>query len=293
MTTRRQFLQQSAVLSAAAFIDPTELFKKNKGLGIQLYTVRSEVTKDLANSLAQIANAGYSNVELFGYNNRNFFGKSVAEMAALLKQYNLKSPSGHYMLQDFMFNETYNWDSWKYLVEDSKTLGHKYIVIPWIPEPQRTTDNIKRIADRLNKGAEIAKDAGMCAAYHNHDFEFKKMEGDMTGLDYLLKNTDPKHVKFELDIYWVVFAGLNPIDLFNKYPGRFTMWHVKDMEAGQNGAKGQSCEVGKGIINWKEIYAARKTSGLEIPYVEQEAYRHPVFECIKTSADYMKANKLI
>jgi sugar phosphate isomerase/epimerase len=91
----------------------------------------------------------------------------------------------------------------------------------------------------------------------------------------------------------VVFAGLNPIDLFNKYPGRFTMWHVKDMESGQNGGKGQSCEVGKGVINWKEIYAARKTSGLEIPYVEQEAYRHPVFECIKTSADYLKANKLI
>lgn len=295
MTTRRQFIYQSALLAAATTIDKTELYKKQKALGIQLYTVRDEVAKNLDNTIAQVAAAGYTHVELYGYNpkDRKFFGRSVKEMSDLLKKNKLQTPSGHYLLTDMLYDETYNWDSWKYVIEDSKTLGHQYVVIPWLDPSHRNAETFKRVAERLNKGGELSKTAGLTTAYHNHDFEFAKIMGEETAWEYLLKNTDPKLVQFEMDIYWVYFAKSNPLDWFKKYPGRFPLWHVKDMEAGTTEKPiGQSCEVGKGIINFKEAFDNKKLSGLKCAFVEQEAYRSPVFECIKTSADYMKKNFL-
>jgi sugar phosphate isomerase/epimerase len=295
MTTRRQFIYQSAVLAAASVIDKNELFKKQKGAGIQLYTVRDEVAKNLDNAVAQVAAAGYTQVEMYGYNpkDRKFFGRPVKEIAALLKKNKLKTPSGHYLLADMLYDENYNWDSWKYTLEDAKTLGHQYVVIPWLDPAHRTADIFKRLAERLNKGGEISKAAGLITGYHNHDFEFAKIMGEETPWEYLLKNTDPSLVKFEMDIYWVYYAKSTALEWFKKYPGRFPLWHVKDMEAGTaEKPMGQSCEVGNGIINFREAFDNKALAGLKCPFVEQEAYRKPVFECIKTSADYMKKNFL-
>lgn len=291
MITRREFLQQSSIITAALMVNKTDLFKMHTDLGLQLYTVRDEI-KNLENALKQIAVAGYTNIEMFGYNNRQFFGKTVQQMADLLKQNNLKTNSGHYGLADMLHAKEYNWDSWKYLLEDAKTLGQQYITIPYLDDKHRTADDFKRVAERLNKGGELSKAAGLTTAYHNHNFEFVK-EGDTTMYEILLNNTDPKFVKFEMDLYWVAYADQNPVDWFKKYPGRFPMWHIKDMEAATVAApKGQTCPVGEGIINWKEIFAAKKIAGLEYTFVEQEQYRKPVFDCIKISADYMKKNLL-
>ena len=291
MSTRRKFIQQSSLMAAVLMVDKSGLFKMHKELGIQLYTVRNEV-KDLDNALKQIAAAGYTNVELFGYNKRTYFGRSIKEMSELLEKYQLKSPSGHYGLSDMMYDTDYNWDSWKYLMDDAKTLGHKYVVIPYIDDKHRTMDIFKRVAERLNKGGEISKKSGIITGYHNHDFEFKPIDG-MVPYELLLKNTEPELVKFEMDLYWVKHAEQNPLDWFKKYPGRFPLWHLKDMEASTAGkTKGQTCEVGKGIINWKEIFAHQTKAGLDYAFVEQEQYTHPVFECIKISADYVKKNLL-
>lgn len=291
MVTRREFLQQSSIMAAALMVNKTDLFKMHKDLGLQLYTVRDEV-KDLENALKQISAAGYTNIEMFGYNNRQFFGKTVKQMADLLKQNNLKTASGHYGLSDMLHAKDYNWDSWKYLLEDAKILGQKYVTIPYLDDKHRTSDDFKRIAERLNKGGELSKAAGLTTAYHNHDFEFVKENG-VSMYEMLLNNTDPELVKFEMDLYWVVSAGENPLDWFKKYPGRFPMWHIKDKEASTAAApKGQTCPVGEGIINWKEIFTAKKLAGLDYAFVEQEQYRKPVFECIKISADYMKKNLL-
>jgi sugar phosphate isomerase/epimerase len=224
--------------------------------------------------------------ELYGYNKREFFGHSVKQMADLLKKNDLKSPSGHYMLTDMMFEENYNWDSWKYLVEDADTLGHKHIVIPYMDDKHRSIDDFKRLAERLNKGGEISKKAGICAGYHNHDFEFKE-QGGTNGWEILLEETEPSLVALEMDIYWVVYAGHDPINWFKRYPGRFKMWHVKDLATEP---EKRSTIVGTGTINFKEIYEQRKLSGLEYLYVEQEQYTKPVFECIKESYDYLKKN---
>ena len=293
MTTRRRFLQQSALLGAALSIAPSDLFKLKKVLGIQLYTVRDEVTKSLENTLAQVAAAGYTHIELYGYDykTRQYFGRSAPQLGDLLKQHQLKTPSGHYGIADFLFEPVYKYESWKHLLQDANTLGHKYVAIPYIEDKHRTPDDFKRICDRLNKGGQLSKEEGITTCYHNHDFEFSSMVDDMPALEYMLKHTDPKWVKFEMDIYWVKHAKQDPIALFKKYPGRFPLWHVKDMEASEAGQPlGQTCEVGKGVINWKEIFAQQNLAGLEYAFVEQEQYRHPVFECIKTSADYIKSN---
>ena len=291
MVTRRKFLQQSSVLAATLMVNKTDLFKMHKDLGLQLYTVRNEI-KDLKNTLQQISASGYTNLELYGYDNRMFFGNTVTQFAVMLKQHNLKTVSGHYGLADMLHAPDYNWDTWKYLLEDATILGHKYVTIPYLDNKHRTGADFKRIAERLQKGGELSKAAGIITAYHNHDFEFEK-EGDITKYEILLNNTDPKLVKFQMDLYWVVAAGQNPIDWFKKYPGRFPMWHIKDMEAATAAApKGQTCEVGKGIIDWKTIFTSQKLAGLDYAFVEQEQYRSPVFECIKTSADYMKKKLL-
>ncbi len=294
MITRRSFLQQSAMLGAALSMNPSELFKFQKVLGLQLYTVRDEVTKNLDTTIAQVATAGYTHIELYGYEykTRLFFGRTVKQFADLLKKNNLKTPSGHYGVSDFLYERNYNWDSWKRLIDDAHTLGHKYIVIPHIDDKHRKADDFKLIAERLNKGGEISKTAGLITGYHNHDFEFAA-EAEFVPYEYMLQHTDPKLVKFEMDLYWMKYAKQDPIAWFKKYPHRFPMWHLKDMEGHTEGkATGQTCEVGSGIINWKEIFKYQDLAGLDYAFVEQEQYRRPVFECIKTSADYIRKNLL-
>jgi sugar phosphate isomerase/epimerase len=293
MLTRRRFIQQSSVFAAAFMIDTSGLFKMHKDLGIQLYTVRSEVSKDLENSLSELAKAGYKQVELYGYDykKRQFFGRSVQQMGDLLKKYNLGTPSGHYNILDMMYDTSYNWDSWKYLLDDAKILGNKYVVIPYMDDKHRTPDNFKLMAERLNKAGELSKAAGITTGYHNHNFEFEKL-GDATAYDYLLSNTDPKLVKFEMDLYWFANAGQDPAAWIKKHPGRFPMWHIKDMEKDEGTAKGQTCEVGRGVIDWAAIFKHQKAAGVDYVFVEQEQYRRPVFECIQISADYMKKNLL-
>lgn len=294
MLTRKSFIQQSSLLAVALLIDKTGLFKMHKDLGIQLYTVRDEVAKDLDNSILQIAKAGYQQVELYGYDykTRQFFGRSVQQMSDLLKKNNLKTPSGHYGIYDMLYDTNYNWDSWKHLIEDATLLGNKYIVIPHIDDKHRSADDYKRIAERLNKGGELSKAAGLATGYHNHNFEFESI-GDTSAYEYMLNHTDAKLVKFEMDLYWFANAGQDPIPWIKKYPGRFPLWHIKDMEAKTEGKeKGQTCEVGKGVIDWKSIFAHQQEAGVDYVFVEQEQYRRPVFECIKISADYMKENLL-
>jgi len=302
MLTRRSFLQHSSLLASSLFIDYSGLLKMHKDLGLQLYTVRDEIAKttSLDSIFAQVAAAGYKQIELYGYKpDRTFFDRggaantTVKQMAELLKKNNLKTPSGHYGLADMTYGQNYNWDSWKYLIEDAKVLGNKYIVIPYMDDKHRTEDDFKRLAERLNKAGQLSKAAGITTGYHNHNFEFDPM-GDTTPYEYLLKHTDPSLVKFEMDLYWFANAGQDPVKWIQKYPGRFPLWHIKDMEAKTEGKdKGQTCEVGKGVINWKSIFAHKDKAGVDYTFVEQEQYRRPVFECIKISADYMKKNLLV
>ncbi|MDF2191167.1 sugar phosphate isomerase/epimerase [Paraflavitalea sp. CAU 1676] len=286
--TRRDFIKQSSLLAACFFVDKEELFKKKKPVGVQLYTLRNEIGKDAKGTLEKVAQLGYKQVETFGYGGRKWFGLSPAELSSVLKNNGLTSPSGHTFPGSFFLKDGWE-DQWKVAVEDSKTLGQEYITIPWLEENYRNSaDNYRKIAAGLNKAGELAHQGGMKLAYHNHDFEFFKVDGT-TGFDILTKETDKKLVQFELDLYWAVKAGHDPVQLFAAHPGRIVMWHVKDMDKTE---KKFFTEVGNGTIDFKKIFAAAKKSGMKYFFVEQDVCPGSPFDSIAKSISYLNSNIL-
>ena len=286
MNNRRNFLKTSGLLTAGLFINPSELLKTKRAAGIQLYTLRELIVKDPTSVINKVAIAGFKEVEMYGLSaEQRFFGLSVKDFASLLKQNNLKSPSGHYMPEKFLF-ENGNVDEVKKLCDVGQMMGHQYIVIPWMAEERRKTiDQYKRLAERINKAGEICKTANLQLAYHNHDFEFFNIKGQK-GYDILLKETDANLVKMEMDIYWVISAGYNPVDLFKANPGRFPMLHVKDMDRIN---KKMNTEIGNGSIDFKKIFKLAKLAGVKHYYVEQENnYKPDILSSINTSSDYFR-----
>lgn len=263
--------------------------RKGKAVGIQLYTLKDVISNNVKEVIENVAKAGYGEVESYGYVPKgNFWGLTPIEFKALLDQYGLKMPSGHYDFESYI--ETGNLDSIKAYIDVAKTLDSKYITAPWLATKLRkNADDYKSIAEKLNIAGELAKKSGLAIAYHNHDFEFKTFDGK-TGLDILVSQTDPKLVSFELDLYWAEHAQNHPLDLFAKYPGRFKMWHVKDMNKLN---RNDNTEIGNGTIDFKPIFKKAAASGLEYFFVEQEnSYSPTIYDSIKTSCTYIK-NKLI
>ena len=286
MPTRRDFIRQTSVLTAGLFINKEEWFKEQQKIGLQLYTLRNEMSKDAKGTLAKVAAQGYKTVETYGYADGKWFGLNAAELLATLKTNGLTSPSGHTFPGSIFLQNGWE-DKWKTAVDDARTIGQQFIVIPWFEEQYRNkADNYKKVAAGLNKAGEICKKAGIKLAYHNHDFEFANVEGK-TPFDIYLKETDPKLVFFELDIYWASKAGKDPIALFAKYPGRFAMWHVKDMD---KTPKKFFTEVGSGVINYKKIFSYAKQSGMKYFFVEQDVCPGPPLESTAKSIAYLKKN---
>jgi sugar phosphate isomerase/epimerase len=286
MNTRRHFIKNSGLLTAALMVNPEALLKKQKHAGIQLYTLREVIFKDPKDVIKKVAAAGYGEVELFGLSDDNkFYGLSLKDFKQLLKDNNLKTPSGHYFPTKFLFEDG-NGDDVKRNCEAAKTMGNKYFIIPWMFEEKRKTiDDYKRFVTRLNKAGEMAKEAGLQLAYHNHDFEFIDFNGQ-TGYDIILNEGDKDLIKLQLDLYWVVKAGHNPVDLFKKQPGRFHLWHVKDMLKTDSA---KNTEVGSGQLDFKTIFANGKLSGIKHYMVEQEnTYMPDIFTSITTSCKYVK-----
>lgn len=281
---RRQFLQQTAIAGAGLLIDYSSFFKTNKKIGVQLYTLRDLLKKDLAGTIAAVAQAGYQEVETFDYSNGKHSGLSVQDFDALLKKNNLQTPSGHYYLKGFLFEGKD--DEWKKAIDDAKALGQRYMVVPYLDANERKNlDGYRKLAKRLNTAGELCRNAGMQVAYHNHDFEFAPMEGT-NGMTVLLKETDKSLVQFEMDLYWVTFAGQDPVTLIKKYPGRFPLWHVKDLE---NGSQKRFTEVGNGVIDFKKIFDCEKKAGMKHFFVEQDVSAAPL-ESIRKSIEYLKSN---
>lgn len=284
MTTRRDFIRKSSLFSSMLLLEPSELFKKQHLIGVQLYTVRNEIFKDPKATLAKIAAIGYKSVETFGYGNGKWYGLNAQAFSEELKRNGLVSPSGHTSPGSIFLKD--GWESgWQKTVEDAKAIGQEYVVIPYLEEPHRKSlDNFKKIAAGLNKAAETANALGLKLAYHNHDFEFEPLEGS-SGFEVLLSETDSKLVNFELDLYWVSKAGKKPLDLFKQHAGRFPMWHVKDMD---NTEKKFFTEVGNGTIDFKEIFTKAKKSGMKYFFVEQDVCPGSPLVSIEKSFNYLK-----
>jgi len=286
MSSRRVFLKQASLASTILLTDKSNFFKASNLIGIQLYTVREEASKDINAAVAKIAEIGYNSVEVFNYKGGKYFNLTPEEFAALFKKYNLKTPSGHYSMPNFLIKG--DEDELKRTVEDSTKMSHAFFTIPYLTDNMRTSlDDYKKLAEKFNKAGEVVKSAGMRLAYHNHDFEFKDWGGGKTGFDVFLKETDPKLVNFEMDIYWTTKAGQDPIQIIKSNPGRIKMWHVKDMD---NTPEKFFTEVGSGVINYKAIFKYKKQSGMEYFFVEQDKTKMPVYESIAKSYEYIKKN---
>ncbi len=308
MTTRRSFIQQSSLAAGAFLMPKTNWFaaRRQQLIGLQLYTLRNEIFKvkgggadqaaNLKMILEKVAAIGYTSVEAFGFNAGKYFGLSVEDFAKIVKNANLKSPSGHYSLDAYLLKG--DEDSLKMIIEAGKTMGHDFVVVPFLGDALRkSADDYKQLSQKLNKAGETVKAAGLKLAYHNHNFEFKDWGNGQIGFHIMLQETDPKLVSFEMDMYWVTRAGLNPEDLIKAHPGRFKMWHIKDMSEKREGTTELSgdqvfTEVGTGIINYKEIFKLKKLSGMEYFFVEQDQVKLPVYESISKSFENLKNNIL-
>ena len=268
----------------AASLYASKLFAeeiKKRSLSVQLYTVRDAVSKNLEGALEQLAGLGYKNIELYGYNG-TFFGKSVSEFKTILANTGIKVLSSHHTTGIAMKGKGTLTDGWDKAIEDIHAIGAKYMVCAFLFPNERTPENYKVLPAMLDKAGTATKTAGIQFAYHNHDFEFEKLD-DTLVYDFLLKNTSSDLVKMEMDLYWISKAGQDPVAYFEKYPGRFHMWHVKDMEAGTKAIT----EVGNGTIDFDRIFKARKKAGLKYWFVEQDTSKRDMFESLKISRDYL------
>lgn len=288
---RRDFLRTTALGAAAAAVATQlpEFLLGNpygKPIGLQLYTLRDQLEKDVAGTIQQVAKIGYKDVEIY-----SLYGKSPADFRKILSDNGITASSGHYMLKDVK-------GDWNQRISDAKALGLQYMVNAILqPEEHQSFDDYKRLVEVFNKAGEATHKAGIQFCYHNHNFEFTKY-GDTTAYDYLLNNVDPKLVKFEMDCFWVTHAGADPVAYFNKYPGRFPLLHIKDMKdkpapTQELDAKmGLFAPVGHGSIDWKRIFAAAKKGGMQHYYVEQDYCEQPPLEAIKMSYEYLSKLKV-
>ncbi|HEA23167.1 MAG TPA: sugar phosphate isomerase/epimerase [Pricia antarctica] len=255
--------------------------------GLALYTVRDAMGEDAKKTLKAVADAGYKNIEAAGYADGKFYNMSPADFKAYLDEIGLTPISTH--------QGSVTLDNAEQMMADVKAAGFEYFVIPVPPMglfnfdqatmTMNMTGGAANLSDILNTLGEKADAAGLKLLYHNHDFEFKKDEDGIVPIDYLLENSDPKYVNFQMDLYWVKKAGAEPVAYFEKYPGRFKIWHVKDMDD-----QGRFAPVGEGSIDFKEILAQKEASGMEYYMVEQDMTFDGLkpLEAIKISHDGLK-----
>ena len=231
-------------------------------VGIQLYTLRSLMARDLEGTLARVAEIGYREVEFAGY-----YDRPARELRALLDKHGLTSPSAHVPAAQVAS------DAWRRVLDDAAALGHRWVTIPWLPEADRgSLDSWRRVASRFNEAARTAAAAGLRFAYHNHDFEFREVDG-VVPFDLLLQETEPSLVDFQIDVYWMIRAGRDPLAYLAAHKSRFPMLHVKDSGGPP---EHRMTDVGQGTIDFPRILAAFATAGTRHFFVEHDRPDDPL-----------------
>jgi sugar phosphate isomerase/epimerase len=289
MTNRRTFIKNAGLLAATAVIAPSFLLKKKYKLGLQLFSIREAMARDLKDTLKQVAAFGYEEVEIYGFSESKYYKLEPSVFKTILDDNNLTTSSGHYDLNKFMLPGSTDDQMFKYVdecIEGAHILKQKYVVWPWLDPDSRTIDKFKIVADKLNRIGERLKPANLKVAYHNHDFEFIDHNGQI-GYDIILKETDSSLVKLQADLYWLSNASkLKPHDYFAQNPGRYPMWHLKDMSKQDRNLH----EImGEGTIDFKSILKDDELAGVEHMFVEQGNNYHPdAMQNVGKSALYVK-----
>ena len=288
-----QYACRNASKSAAktAITDP-----KSFGIGLQLYTIRDAMATDVPGSLKQVSDAGYKYLELAGYADGKFYGYEPADFKKLVNDLGMEILSSHTQVEA----EGITLENAQKMAEDHAKLGVKYCIQPWVVEEARTTlDSYRKMVADWNKVGGIMKENGIQFGYHNHNFEFDTVEGKIPYYDIMLADLDKDLVTMEIDMFWTTKAGQNIVEIFNKYPGRFQLFHMKDMYTNRapyytTVGEDDFAPVGDGIINFKEILAAKDIAGMKYMIVEQDATKDGLpFEAIKKSITNMTTKILV
>jgi len=252
---------------------------KDKFVGLQLYSVRDDMNKDVKATVEKVGAMGYKFVEAAGFSDGKFYGMDPVDFKNLCETNGLQflgSHSGQDLPDDANWDKTMAW--WDMSIDAHAAAGVKWIVQPWMSEEgYNSLDGLKKYVEYFNAVGEKCKAKGIKFGYHNHSKEFTTLFEDKPIYDWMLELTDPEKVMFEMDLYWTVHGGKNPVDYFNKYPGRFMLWHIKDEK--ELGASGK--------MDFKTIFASEKKSGLKYGIVEVEKYDfEPLVSC-KKSLEYL------
>lgn len=273
------FLCGLLVISACTQGQKTETATKGKDIYVQLYSVRDDIRSDYDATIAAVAEMGYTGVEAAGYNEGQFYGMSPADFKKSIEDVGMEVLSSHTSRPladnpaETNWDETWAW--WDTAIQAHEDAGMKYIVVPWMPTPTTLAD-LQAYCDYYNQIGERCNAAGLRLGYHNHNFEFTEVEGELM-YDYMLENTDPDKVFFQMDVYWVIEGGHDPVAYFNKYPGRFELLHIKD-----------ETEIGKsGKVDFENIFNNVDESGAKYMIVEVERYTGTPLEGVKESYDYL------
>lgn len=290
---RRRFIANTGMLGAASLFPITSCSMKEDPkfkMGLQLFSIHEDMTKDPVGTLKAVKAMGYQDFEIYGFDDQKvtYYGVEASAFKKILEDMELSVTSGHYGFASYLSKPV---DELKRFVDQcikgAKSLESPYITWPWIAPEQRTMDNYKLMSERLNTIGEQVNAAGLGFAYHNHGFEFEEHDGQI-GYDIILKETDPALVKLQIDMYWVMHSSkLTPGEWIEKQPGRYVMWHIKDMDK----VSRDYTELGNGSIDYVELLPDPVQSGLEYYYIEQGGnYTHSAMKSAETSAAYFKAN---
>lgn len=251
-----------------------------KEMSLQLYSLRGDISKDYAGVIKKVGEMGFTTIEAAGYGDGKFYGKTPEEFKADLAAAGLTALSSHTAkqlsekeLKSKDFSESMQW--WDQAIAAHKAAGMKYIVAPWMDVPKTLAD-LKTYCEYYNEIGKRCQANGMKYGYHNHAHEFEKVE-DVVMYDYMIENTDPALVCFQMDVYWVVRGAASPVDYFNKYPGRFELLHLKD-----NKELGQS-----GMVGFDAIFKNTDAAGTKYMIIEVEQYNYTPEESVKISLDYL------
>jgi sugar phosphate isomerase/epimerase len=281
---KRSFISILMIIAVSAFICTTFHTCKTtpqKNIGLQLYSIRDSIFKNVPEAIAKVGKMGYKFVEAAGYESGKLYGMEPAAFKALCQSDGMSVLSSHVSqeLPDSA-NMASNMAWWDACINAHVAAGAKFLVQPVMGDGAfRSLDTLKRYCDYFNMIGEKCAAKGIRFGYHNHDKEFSTQLEGQTIYDFMLKNTDPKKVIFEMDLYWAVVGKANPVDYFNKYPGRFELWHIKD-----------KTEIGApGVVDFPAVWAAAAISGMQYGIVEIEEYNFDEFTSCQKSIEFLNS----
>jgi sugar phosphate isomerase/epimerase len=258
--------------------------RKDFGVGLQLYTIRDAMGADVPGSLEKVSLLGYRYVELASYSDGKFYGYAPAEFKKIVDDLGMTVLSSHTQVEAAGITL----DNAKIMADAHAELGVKYCVQPWVEEADRNIESYKKMIGDWNEVGKIMKNTGIQFGYHNHNFEFENIDGIIPYYDIFMPEMDADLITMEIDLFWVSKAGQDPVEMFSKYPGRFKLFHLKDMHTLEapffDVSKDDIAAVGAGVIDFKRILAAKENAGMEHFFVEDDNQGNGLpFEALESS----------